>query len=155
MYFIKRSLWSLSSVFTMPSTWFCLTEVMTRNTKLKAASCNKKEWMCSRTYLITRYIKHRKIPTQHQLYLWHILASTASDRKIAKIHHDSSWFYQKNLCFIDQNKAEFKSLDNFDVLSSDFEALKTPAASLTSEASAASMASTASTAIYPQKTFWS
>ena len=39
---------------------------------------------------------------------------------------------KKNFCSKDQNKAEFKNLDNFDVLSSDFEALKTPAAALTS-----------------------
>ena len=40
--------------------------------------------------------------------------------------HDST---KKQFCSKDQNKAEFKNLDNFDVLSSDFEALKTPAAS--------------------------
>ena len=48
-------------------------------------------------------------------------------------------------CSKDKNKAEFKNLDNFDVLSSDFEALKTPAASLTSSASAASLVSATST----------
>jgi hypothetical protein len=45
----------------------------------------------------------------------------------------------------DQNKAEFKNLDNFDDLSSDFEALESSAASLTSSASAASLAYAAST----------
>ena len=33
--------------------------------------------------------------------------------KIAKIHHDISWFYQKKSYSKDQNKAEFKNLDNF------------------------------------------
>ena len=83
---------------------------------------------------------------------WHILASAASDRKSAKIHHDFSWFYQKMFYSKDKNKAEFKNLDNFDVLSSDFEALKTPAASLTSSASAASLVSATSTTLFPQRT---
>jgi hypothetical protein len=33
--------------------------------------------------------------------------------KIAKIHHDISWFYQKKSYSKDQNKAEFNNLDNF------------------------------------------
>ena len=52
----------------------------------------------------------------------------------------------------DQNKAEFKNLDTFEVLSSDFEALETSAASLTSLASAASLASATSTALFTQRT---
>jgi hypothetical protein len=43
----------------------------------------------------------------------------------------------------DQNKAEFKNLDIFEVLSIDFEALET---------SAASLASATSTALFTQKT---
>ena len=43
-----------------------------------------------------------------------------------------------------KNKTEFKCLDDFAVLSSDFSGLKTSAASMTSVASAASMTSTAS-----------
>ena len=39
---------------------------------------------------------------------WHILASAASDRKSAKIHHDFSWFYQKKICS--------KELSSFDDL---------------------------------------
>ena len=50
-------------------------------------------------------------------------------------------FYSK-----DQNKANFKNLDNFDVLSSDFEALETSAAS------AASLASATSTTLFTQRT---
>ena len=34
-------------------------------------------------------------------------------KKNAKIHHDISWFYQKKSYSKDQNKAEFKNLDNF------------------------------------------
>jgi hypothetical protein len=66
--------------------------------------------------------------SNHFLKKWHILASTASDRKSAKIHHDISWFYQKKFYSKDQNKAEFKNLENFEVLT--FEALETSAASL-------------------------
>ena len=55
-------------------------------------------------------------------------------------------------CSKDKDKAELKNLDNFDVLSSDFEALKTPAASLTSEASAASLVSSTSTTLFTQRT---
>ena len=58
--------------------------------------------------------------------------------------HDST----KKKCSKDQNKAEFKNLDNFDVLSSDFEALKIPAASLTSQAYSASLASATSTSLF-------
>ena len=47
-----------------------------------------------------------------------------------------------------QNKAEFKNLDDSEVLSSDFSGLKTSAASLTSSASATSTASTASKALF-------
>ena len=72
--------------------------------------------------------------------------------KFAKIHHDISWFYQKKIFSKDQNKAEFKNLDTFEVLSSDFEALETSAVSLTSPASAASLASATSTALFTQRT---
>ena len=47
-----------------------------------------------------------------------------------------------------QNKAEFKNLDDTEVLSGDFLGLKTSAASLASPASATSMASTASKALF-------
>ena len=43
-----------------------------------------------------------------------------------------------------QNKAEFKTLDDFELIHGDFSGLKTSAASLTSSASATSLASTAS-----------
>ena len=85
---------------------------------------------------------------------WHILASTASNSKSANILHDFSWFYQKKICSKDQNKAESKNLGNFDVLSSDFEALKTPAASLTSAASLASATSATSTTLFTQRISW-
>ena len=72
-----------------------------------------------------------------------MLASTASDRKGAKIEHDISWFYPKMLFIKHQNKVNFKKMDAFEVLSSDFPGLKTSAASLASAASAASLALTA------------
>ena len=81
----------------------------------------------------------------------HWLASTAPDRKGAKfnmIFHDST---PKNFFSKHKNKAEFKCLDDFEVLSSDFPGLKTSAASMTSVASTASMASMTSTASFHQK----
>ena len=59
---------------------------------------------------------------------------------------------KKTFCPKDQNEAEFKNLDNFDVLSSDFEALETSTVSLTSSATAASLASATSTALFTQRT---
>ena len=62
------------------------------------------------------------------------------------IFHDSTpekRFFSKH-----KNKAEFKYLDEFEVLSSDFPGLKTSAASITSVASVASMASMTSTASF-------
>ena len=61
--------------------------------------------------------------------------------KLIMIFHDST---QKNIFSKRKNKAEFKRLDDFEVLSSNFPGLKTSAASMTSVASMASMTSTAS-----------
>ena len=77
---------------------------------------------------------------------WHWLASTASDRKGAKIQYDFSWFYPKKIFSKHKNKDEFKRLDDSEILSSDFTGLRTSATSLTSLTSATSMASTASKA---------
>ena len=69
----------------------------------------------------------------------HRLASTASDRKDAKfnmIFHDSS---PKNFFSKHRNKAEFKCLDDSEVLNSNLSVLKTSAASITSVVSTASM----------------
>jgi hypothetical protein len=51
------------------------------------------------------------------------------------------------------NKAEFKCLDDSEVLSSDFSGLKTSAASITTMASTASVASMTSTASFHQKIY--
>ena len=64
------------------------------------------------------------------------------------IFHDST---KKDSFSKHQNKVEFKSLDDSEVLSSDFLGPRTSAASLTSSASAASLASTASKALFHQK----
>ena len=66
------------------------------------------------------------------------LASAASDRKGAKIQNDILWLYQKIVFSKHQNKAEFKNLDDSEVLSSDFPGLRTSAASMASTASTAS-----------------
>jgi len=59
----------------------------------------------------------------------------------------------KNYFSKHKNKAEFKCLDESEVLNSDFPGLKTSAASMTSVASTASMASTTSTASFDQKIY--
>ena len=70
--------------------------------------------------------------------------------KFNMIFHDPT----PNFCFSKhKNKAEFKCLDDFEVLSSDFSGLKTSAASMTSVASTASMASMTSTASFHQKNY--
>ena len=86
---------------------------------------------------------------------WLRLASTASDRKGAKIQHDISWFKQKKIFSKHQNKAEFKNLDDSLDLSSDFSGLRTSAVSMTSTASMTSVASMTSTASIHQKIYWS
>jgi hypothetical protein len=65
--------------------------------------------------------------------------------KFNTIFHDSTQkiFFSKH-----KNKAEFKCLDDSEVLSSDFPGLKTSAASMNSVASTASMASMTSTASF-------
>ena len=84
--------------------------------------------------------------------MWHRLASKASNKKGAKIEHDSSGFYLKvffqNMY---QTKAEFKNLDDSEVLKSDFPGLWTSAVSMTSTASTTSTAS----ASFWQKKYWS
>ena len=86
---------------------------------------------------------------------WHRLASTASDRKSAKIQHDISWFKQKKIFSKHQNEAEFKNLDDSLDLSNDFPGLRTSAVSMTSTASMTSVASMTSTASIHQKICWS
>ena len=70
--------------------------------------------------------------------------------KFNMIFHDytQKFFFSKH-----KNKAEFKCLDDSEVLSSDFPGLKTSAASMTSVASTASMASMTSTASFHQKIY--
>ena len=70
--------------------------------------------------------------------------------KLNMIFHDST---QKNFFSKRKNKAEFKCLDDSEVLSFDFPGLKTSAASMTSVASTASMASMTSTASFHQKLY--
>ena len=67
------------------------------------------------------------------------------------IFHDPT----KKLSFSkNQNKAEFKNLDDSEVLSSDFSDLRTSAASVTSTASTTSVASMTSSASFHQKNYW-
>ena len=70
--------------------------------------------------------------------------------KFNKIFHEST---QKNFLSKHKNKAEFKCLDDSEVLSSDFPGLKTSAASMTSVTSTASVASMTSTASFHQKKY--
>ena len=66
--------------------------------------------------------------------------------------HDST---KKKTFSKHQNKAEFKNLNDLEVLSSDFPVLRTSAASMTSTASTTSMASMTSTASFHQKIYLS
>ena len=68
------------------------------------------------------------------------------------IFHDS---IPKVIFSKDQNKAEFKNLDDSEVPSCDFPGLRTSAASMTSTASTTSMASMTSTASFHQRIYWS
>ena len=70
--------------------------------------------------------------------------------KFNMIFHDST---QKRFFSKHKNKAEFKCLDDSEVLSSDFPGLKTSAASMTSVASAASTASMTLPASFHQKIY--
>ena len=73
---------------------------------------------------------------------------TEKVQKFNMIFHDPTqeFFFSKH-----ENKAEFKCLNDSEVLSSDFPGLKTSAASMTSVASTASTASMTSTASFNQK----
>ena len=70
--------------------------------------------------------------------------------KFNMIFHDST---PKNFFSKHKNKAEFKCLDDSEVLSSDFPGLKTSAASMTLTASTTSVASMTSTASFHQKIY--
>ena len=72
--------------------------------------------------------------------------------KFNMMFHDST---PKNFFSKHKNKAEFKCLDDSEVLSSDFTGMKTSLASVTSMASTASMASMTSAASFHQKIYWS
>ena len=71
--------------------------------------------------------------------------------KFNMIFYDST---KKVIFSKNQNKAEFKNLDDSEVLSSDFPDLRTSAASMTSTASTTSMASMTFTASFHQKHYW-
>ena len=70
--------------------------------------------------------------------------------KFNMIFYDST---PKNAFSKHKYKAEFKCLDDSEVLSNDFPGLKTSAASMTSVASTASMASMTSTTSFHQKNY--
>ena len=78
---------------------------------------------------------------------WPQQPPTKNMLKFNMIFYDSTkFFFSKR-----QNKAEFRCLDDSEVLGSDFPCLETSAASMTSMASTASMASMTSTASFHQK----
>jgi hypothetical protein len=68
--------------------------------------------------------------------------------KFNLIFHDSN---KKHVFSKHQNKAEFRNLDDFAVISSDFPGLRTFSASMTSTASTTSVASMTSTASFHKK----
>ena len=75
---------------------------------------------------------------------------TKKMQKFNMIFHDSTL---KNVFSKHKTKAEFKSLDDPEVLSSEFPGLTTSAASMTSVASTASLASMTSKASFLQKIY--
>ena len=81
---------------------------------------------------------------------WPQQPQTEKLQKLNMIFHDST---QKNIFPKHETKAEFKCLDDSEVLSSGFPGLKTSSASMTSMASTASMASMTSTASFHQKNY--
>ena len=81
---------------------------------------------------------------------WPQQPQTEKVLKFNMVFHDST---PKNFFSEHKNKTEFKSLDDFEVLRSDFSGLKTSAVSMTSVASAASMASMTSTPSFHQKIY--
>ena len=83
---------------------------------------------------------------------WPQQPPTSKVPKFNLIFHDSN---KKYLFSKHQNKAEFRNLDDFAVISGDFPGLRTFAASMTSTASTTSVASMTSTASFHQKNYWS
>ena len=78
------------------------------------------------------------------------LASTASDRKDAKIQHDISWYYQNRVIFVlNLFNSQTRMTQKSSIVI--FQALETSPASLNSAASATSLATTASKAQFYQK----
>ena len=81
---------------------------------------------------------------------WPQQPPTENVLKFNMIFHDCT---QKIIFSKHKNKAEFKRLDDSEVLSSEFSIHKTSAASMTSVTSTASMASMTSTASFHQKNY--
>ena len=125
--------------------FFCQNHEMARNSRIWCLKQNH-EIEGVTNYEITKY--------GHPLYNHfsrkeYQLASKASNRK-----HDILLIFFKNIFSKHQNRAEFKNLDESEVLISYFSGLITSAASLTSSASTTSLASAASKALFHQKTCW-
>ena len=120
-------------------------------------------WQIYQKLMLSGFLSSGNLCPIHYLKLfWPHAASTASDRKGAKIQHEFSWYCQKNFFSQHQNKVILvlkllnsrirKTLKSTVKI---FQALETSPASLTSVASATSLASTASKDQFPQKTSWS
>ena len=117
-------------------------------------------WQTYQKLMLSGFLSSGSLCLIHHLkFFWPHAASTASDRKGAKIQHEFSWFCQKskhqNKVILDPkllNSRTWKTLKSSVVI---FQALETSPASLTSAASATSLASTASKAQFSQKTSWS
>ena len=82
---------------------------------------------------------------------WPQQPPTGKVLKFNMIFHDST---KTKIVSKYQNKAEFKTLDDSEVLSSDFSGLTTSTASLTSSVSVTSLASPTSKALFHQITSW-
>ena len=82
---------------------------------------------------------------------WPQQLPTEKELKFNMIFHDST---KKVIFSKNQNKAEFKNLDDSKVLSRNFPSLRASAASMTSAASTTSMASMTFTASFHLKHYW-
>jgi hypothetical protein len=95
---------------------------------------------------VWKFVLHHPVFKKNDIG-WPQQPPTEKVLKFTMIFHDST---QKNFLSKHKIKAEFKCLDDSEVLTSDCPGLKTSAASMTSVASTASMTSTAS---FHQKIF--
>ena len=89
-------------------------------------------WQIYQKLMLSGFLSSENLCLIHYLKLfWLHTASTASDRKGAKVQHEFSWFIKKNIFFktskwsaISPKIIEFKNLEDSEVHSCDFPGLR-------------------------------